>query len=245
MIFDPKNDTLKKQVKTPLIVALDYANREDALMMADMLDPELCRVKVGKELYTRAGPEILERLHERNFQVFLDLKFHDIPNTTANAVAAAADMGVWMVNVHASGGRKMMEACVNKLANYRNKPLLIGVTVLTSLSAADLVELGISLSPFEQVHKLAGLARTSGLDGVVCSAQEAQSLKEQFGPEFKLITPGIRPVFSEQGDQHRVMTPASALAAGSDYLVIGRPITQAKNPQEVIDLIISEMGTSH
>lgn len=229
-------------VQSPLVIALDFPTLDKALMMADLLDPRLCRVKVGKELYTRAGPAILEALHAKGFQVFLDLKFHDIPNTTANAVAVAADLGVWMVNVHASGGRRMMEACVNKLAHYSVKPLLIGVTVLTSMVSSDLAEIGISCSPLDQVYNLAGLAKDSGLDGVVCSAQEAGILKQAYGKEFCLVTPGIRPAFSSIGDQQRVMTPAEALTAGSDYLVVGRPVTQAEEPLVALSKVMAEIG---
>tara|TARA_R110001592_G_scaffold175466_3_gene414657 strand:+ start:2648 stop:3379 length:732 start_codon:yes stop_codon:yes gene_type:complete len=227
---------------SPLIVALDYPDIKRALAMADLLDPKVCRVKVGKELYTKVGPKILEALHQKDFEVFLDLKFHDIPNTTANAVAVAADLGVWMVNVHVSGGRKMMEACVNKLASYSSAPLLIGVTVLTSMLEEDLHELGIPSSPLEHVSGLAKLAKESGLDGVVCSAHEAALLKSQLGREFKLVTPGIRPSFSVAGDQQRIMTPKDALASGSDYLVIGRPITQADNPSEALTMVMNEIA---
>jgi orotidine-5'-phosphate decarboxylase len=228
----------------PLIVALDYPDMKLALNMADLLDPKACRVKVGKELYTKVGPKIIEALHLRKFEVFLDLKFHDIPNTTANAVAVAADLDVWMVNVHVSGGRKMMEACVNKLANYSAPPLLIGVTVLTSMAEKDLREVGIYSSPFDHVVELGRLAKASGLDGVVCSAQEAPFLKQQLGKEFKLVTPGIRPSFAEKGDQQRIMTPKDALSAGSDYLVIGRPITQAENPLDALKRVMQEMDAA-
>jgi len=227
---------------SPLIVALDYPSIEQALNMADLLDPKLCRVKVGKELFTKAGPKILEALHLRGFQVFLDLKFHDIPNTTANAVAVAADLGVWMVNVHASGGRTMMEACANKLARYQVKPLLIGVTVLTSMNQADLHEVGVSASTMDHVLKLASLAKSSGLDGVVCSAQEASMIKQACAQPFSLVTPGIRPAFASKGDQQRVMTPSEAMASGSDYLVVGRPITQADEPQLAMNRVLSEIG---
>jgi orotidine-5'-phosphate decarboxylase len=229
-------------VTSPLIVALDYPGLDQALKMADMLDPKLCRVKVGKELFTRVGPEILEKLHAKGFEVFLDLKFHDIPNTAASAVAVAADLGVWMVNVHASGGRKMMEACVNRLANYRSKPWLIGVTVLTSMVQADLLEIGLSVTPTEQVLKLSSLAQDAGLDGVVCSAQEATLIKQHCSDSFSLVTPGIRPSFAEKGDQQRIMTPAAALLAGSDYLVVGRPITASDDPADAMKKVLLEIG---
>tara|TARA_R110002167_G_scaffold186072_16_gene386983 strand:- start:1375 stop:2109 length:735 start_codon:yes stop_codon:yes gene_type:complete len=228
--------------ESPLIVALDYPDLDQALRMANFLDPKSCRVKVGKELYTKEGPKILEALHVRGFEVFLDLKFHDIPNTTANAVAIAADLGVWMVNVHVSGGRKMMEACVNKLASYTSPPLLIGVTVLTSMAEVDLHEVGIFSSPLEHVTRLGVLAKESGLDGVVCSAHEASLLKSQLGQRFKLVTPGIRPTFAVRGDQQRIMTPSDAISAGSDYLVVGRPITQAENPLDALGKVLEEIS---
>jgi len=227
---------------SPIIVALDYPTADAALAMASILDPKQCRVKVGKELFTRCGPKILEGLHKQGFDVFLDLKFHDIPNTTANAVAVAADLGVWMVNVHASGGRRMMDACVEKLSAYKQKPMLIGVTVLTSMQSEDLAELGLAVSPLEQVTRLASLTSECGLDGVVCSSHEVTALKARFGKEFKLVTPGIRPSFSAKGDQRRVMTPSEAIKAGSDYLVIGRPITQAEAPLKALELIHQELS---
>jgi len=227
---------------SPIIVALDYPAADEALAMASNLDPKHCRVKVGKELFTRCGPQILEGLHKQGFDVFLDLKFHDIPNTTANAVAVAADLGVWMVNVHASGGRRMMDACVAKLSAFKQKPMLIGVTVLTSMQGEDLAELGLAVSPLEQVTRLAALTNECGLDGVVCSSHEVTNLKARFGKEFKLVTPGIRPTFSAKGDQRRVMTPREAITAGSDYLVIGRPITQADDPLKALELIHQELS---
>jgi len=226
----------------PIIVALDYPRADAALAMASSLDPKQCRVKVGKELFTRCGPQILEDLHKQGFEVFLDLKFHDIPNTTANAVAVAAELGVWMVNVHASGGRRMMDACVEKLSAFKQKPMLIGVTVLTSMQSEDLAELGLAVSPLEQVTKLASLASECGLDGVVCSSHEVRDLKAKFGEKFKLVTPGIRPAFAAKGDQRRVMTPREAVYVGSDYLVIGRPITQAEDPLKALELIHQELS---
>ncbi|MDM3872082.1 orotidine-5'-phosphate decarboxylase [Porticoccus sp. W117] len=213
-----------------IIVALDYNNPDSVYELVDRLEPSLCRLKVGKELFTVTGPELVRNLVGKGFDVFLDLKFHDIPNTTANAVAAAADLGVWMVNVHASGGSKMMAAAKAKLEGQSSDTLLIGVTVLTSMSAEDVSEIGVSRSPAEQVLHLAGLAKQSGLDGVVCSAQEASSLKAAYGKDFQLVTPGIRPAGSSAGDQQRIVTPKQAITNGSDYLVIGRPITQAQNP---------------
>ncbi|MDH2435760.1 orotidine-5'-phosphate decarboxylase [Pokkaliibacter sp. MBI-7] len=227
----------------PIIVALDYADQSLALDMAKRLDPQQCRVKVGKELFTLAGPAILEKLHELGFEVFLDLKFHDIPNTTAMAVKAAAQEGVWMVNVHASGGRRMMETTREVLETVTGpKPLLIAVTVLTSMESADLREIGIDLDPQQQVLRLASLAAASGMDGVVCSAQEVSVLRAQINREFKLVTPGIRPAGSDQGDQRRIMTPAEAISAGSDYLVIGRPITKAADPISVLKDINLSLG---
>ena len=225
-----------------IIVALDFPSQDPALALVDQLDPKKCRLKVGKELFTRSGPQLVEALQGRGFEVFLDLKFHDIPNTTSAAVAAAADLGVWMVNVHASGGEKMMAACRERLEPYgKDKPLLIAVTVLTSMTAEDLAGIGIPNSPEAQVSRLATLTRNSGLDGVVCSAQEAPRLKKEQGAEFQLVTPGIRPLTADKGDQQRIMTPTDALKAGSDYLVIGRPITQAPDPLAALEAIHAEV----
>ncbi|ENM5826004.1 orotidine-5'-phosphate decarboxylase [Vibrio metoecus] len=221
-----------------VIVALDYDNLADALAFVDKIDPSSCRLKVGKEMFTLFGPDFVRELHKRGFSVFLDLKFHDIPNTCSKAVKAAAEMGVWMVNVHASGGERMMAASREILEPYgKDRPLLIGVTVLTSMESSDLQGIGIQSSPQDHVLRLATLTKNSGLDGVVCSAQEASLLKQNLGREFKLVTPGIRPAGSEQGDQRRIMTPAQAIAVGSDYLVIGRPITQAEQPALVLQEI--------
>ena len=226
-----------------IIVALDYANAADALAIVDRLTPELCRLKVGKELFTRSGPELVRELVGRGFDVFLDLKFHDIPNTVAQACRAAAELGVWMVNVHAQGGRKMMNAAREALAEYgERRPLLIAVTVLTSLGAEDIAEVGLSGAPADNVLRLAALARDCGLDGVVCSPQEAADLKQRLGAGFRLVTPGVRPAGAAQGDQRRVMTPGDAVAAGADYLVVGRPITQAADPLAVLRSIEAEIG---
>lgn len=224
-----------------VIVALDYAAAAPALEFVSRVTPALCRLKVGKELFVSAGPQLLEKLAGQGFDVFLDLKFHDIPNTTAQACKAAAQLGVWMVNVHASGGRKMMETAAEALANLNNRPLLIGVTVLTSMGAEDLAEIGLP-EPTVQVERLARLAKASGLDGVVCSAQESSLLKAACGKEFKLITPGIRPASASLDDQNRVMTPQAAMAAGSDYLVIGRPITQSADPVATLQAINASIG---
>lgn len=229
-------------ISSPVVVALDYATQADAIAMAQRLNPAECRVKVGKELFTSAGPQVVDALHKLGFQVFLDLKFHDIPNTCAKAVGAAAELGVWMVNVHASGGRRMMEAARNELAKKTHQPLLIGVTVLTSMERADLAEIGLDIDPQVQVERLARLTQSSGLDGVVCSAQEValiNSLPTTDKP-FLTVTPGIRPAGSEQGDQRRIMTPQQAQAAGVSYMVIGRPITQAADPaQACADILAS------
>lgn len=225
----------------PILVALDFDQSQAALQLVDRLDPSRCRLKVGKELFTSEGPQFVETLQNKGFDVFLDLKFHDIPNTCAKAVKAAANLGVWMVNVHASGGQRMMEAAREALVPFQQKPLLIGVTVLTSMEQSDLAGIGLDIDPQEQVKRLAMLTKTSGLDGVVCSAQEAAMLKDLCGPDFQLITPGIRPSFAQQGDQRRVMTPAQAMDAGVDYMVIGRPITQHADPIEALSLIESEI----
>ncbi|MFT6694141.1 MAG: orotidine-5'-phosphate decarboxylase [Neolewinella sp.] len=217
-------------VKSNVIVALDYDNKHSALTLADRLDPKYCRVKVGKELFTAAGPSVVKELSDRGFDVFLDLKFHDIPNTVAKALSAAADLGVWMANVHASGGSRMMSAAKQALGNSGSDMLLIGVTVLTSMDTSDLEEVGIKRTLSDQVLHLASMTKDSGLDGVVCSAQEARTLKESLGKDFKLVTPGIRLANSAADDQRRIVTPADAMALGSDYLVIGRPITQSADP---------------
>ncbi|MEN8617049.1 orotidine-5'-phosphate decarboxylase [Shewanella baltica] len=222
----------------PILVALDYDNKNHALQLIEKLDPNMCRLKVGKEMFTLFGPQLVKDIHDRGFDLFLDLKFHDIPNTVAKAVAAAAELGVWMTNVHASGGLAMMEAAKKALLPYGDKaPMLIAVTVLTSMSDDDLKLLGINVPAFEHVQRLAKLTLQAGLDGVVCSAQEATALKSLLGQDFKLVTPGIRPVGSDAGDQHRVMTPPKAIAAGSDYLVIGRPITKAADPLAALQAI--------
>lgn len=229
-------------ISSPVIVALDYPDAAQALAMADQLDPAKVRVKVGKEIFTRSGPAIVEGLHSKGFEVFLDLKFHDIPNTVAGAVAAAADLGVWMVNVHASGGQRMMEAAANAIANHAKRPHLIAVTVLTSMEGADLEQVGVMDEPRVQVQRLAELAKRSGMDGVVCSAQEAAILKEACGQQFELVTPGIRPAGADAGDQRRVLTPVQARDAGVDYMVIGRPITQAAEPTAVVDDILQSLA---
>ena len=224
-----------------LIVALDTHSLDAALAIADQLDPTLCRVKVGKELFTYTGPAVVQALHARGFEVFLDLKFHDIPNTTAHAVQAAADLGVWMVNVHASGGRQMMQTSAARLKQGGYATHLIGVTVLTSMSAEDLLDVGITISPAEQVLRLAQLAYDSGLGGVVCSAQEAALLRAKFGPEFLLVTPGIRPAGSNADDQKRIVTPADAMRQGVSHMVVGRPITQAASPKQAVRDILASI----
>ncbi|MBJ8553088.1 orotidine-5'-phosphate decarboxylase [Acinetobacter bereziniae] len=224
-----------------IIVALDAKSQYDALKIADQLDPSLCRLKVGKELFTHEGPSVVKALHDKGFEVFLDLKFHDIPNTTAQAVCAAADLGVWMVNVHASGGRKMMETCVERLKAGNYSTQLIAVTVLTSMGREDLRDIGLDIEPFEQVKRLAKLTQDSGLDGVVCSAQEAKMLRQELGAEFALVTPGIRPAGANADDQKRIVTPKQAMLDGSTHLVIGRPITQSANPSQTLQDILATL----
>ena len=233
---------MESNIASPIVVALDVNTIDDCLALARRLDPKLCRVKVGKELFTACGPAVVESLQYMGFEVFLDLKFHDIPATTAKAVKVAADLGVWMVNVHASGGTRMMTAAREAIANVQKRPLLIGVTVLTSSSEVELLETGIDVAAQTQVLKLAALAKNAGLDGVVCSAQEATALKRDLGQGFKLVTPGIRPAGSDAQDQNRIMTPSQAMAAGSDFLVIGRPITQAADPVAACADILNELG---
>ena len=227
--------------QSKIIVALDFADASSALALVGRLDSSLCRLKVGKELFTAAGPDLVRALVARGFEVFLDLKFHDIPNTVAAACRAAAGLGVWMMNVHASGGRRMMTAAQEALAGLERRPLLIAVTVLTSMSAEDLGEVGVSDAPADQVLRLARLTQDCRLDGVVCSAQEATLLRADLGAAFRLVTPGIRPAGTEAGDQRRVMTPVEALRAGATDLVIGRPITAAADPLAALQQIQSEI----
>ncbi len=227
--------------ESKVIVALDYNQESDALKFVDSVDPSLCRLKVGKEMFTYFGPAFVKKLIERRFEVFLDLKFHDIPNTVASAVRAAAELGVWMVNVHASGGAKMMTAASEILEPYgSDAPLLTAVTVLTSMDQEQLAAVGIERQVRDQVCLLAQLAGKCGLDGVVCSAQEAPMLRQIMGKDFLLVTPGIRPLNAAVGDQSRVVTPKQAVLNGSSYLVIGRPITRAEDPNEVLRQILAE-----
>lgn len=227
---------------SPILVALDYNDRAAAMAFVDRIDPQSCRLKVGKEMFTLFGPELVKDLHTRGFEVFLDLKFHDIPNTTAHAVAAAAELGVWMVNVHASGGARMMTAAREALLPFGNDaPQLIAVTVLTSMEASDLKDIGIDASPADHAERLARLTQQCGLDGVVCSAHEAVRFKQAFESDFKLVTPGIRPAGSDAGDQRRIMTPQQAQQAGVDYMVIGRPITQSADPQATLKTILASL----
>lgn len=226
-----------------IVVAMDFDNAEQCIAMAKRLSPQDCRLKVGKELFTACGPYIVEQLMTLDFEVFLDLKFHDIPNTTAKAVKAAAELGVWMVNVHASGGERMMLAARDILEQRSgNRPLLIAVTVLTSMEAIDLVSVGIDRSPEEHVMKLAQLTQRCGLDGIVCSAQEAGLMRTNFGSDFCLVTPGIRLASSPADDQRRTLTPSAAMTAGSSYLVIGRPITQSVDPVTTCRSIIQTLN---
>ena len=211
-----------------IIVALDFSSAEQALLLAKKLDPMLCRVKIGKELFTAAGPMIVEKLMSKGFEVFLDLKFHDIPNTVANACRVAADSGVWMINVHALGGKRMLVAARDALPLGGTK--LIAVTLLTSIGPDDLESIGLNNEPGNVVQKLAWLAYSCGLDGVVCSALEAAQLRQTMGADFCLVTPGIRPVDALTDDQNRIATPQMAIQNGADYLVIGRPISQAADP---------------
>ncbi|MBT3011465.1 MAG: orotidine-5'-phosphate decarboxylase [Candidatus Thiodiazotropha sp. (ex Lucina aurantia)] len=227
-----------------VIVALDYSRQDRALALVDRLDPSLCRLKVGKEMFTRLGPSFIEVLRGRGYEVFLDLKFHDIPNTVAAACDAAADLGVWMMNLHASGGRRMMEAARERLESRSNHPRLIAVTILTSLTGEEIQEIGFSGDPADNVLRLAKLAQQSGLDGVVCSPREAEMLRGDLGHDFLLVTPGVRPKQATQDDQRRVMTPADAINAGSSYLVVGRPITAAADPIQALQSINLEIAAN-
>lgn len=224
-----------------IIVALDFPDTAQARVLLTQLDPAQCRVKIGKELFTRGGPIFVKEVVALGFDVFLDMKYHDIPNTVAKAVCAAAELGVWMVNVHASGGSEMMSAAAQALQGAKHRPLLIAVTVLTSMSQSDLAEIGVQVSPSEQVQRLATLAQRSGMDGVVCSAQEVSALQSTLGKDFVLVTPGIRPEGDAADDQKRIVTPSAALHSGSHYLVIGRPITQAANPREKLNAIYQQI----
>ena len=232
---------MNNAINSPVIVALDNMTKDASLALADQLDPALCRLKVGKELYTRCGPEIVKALHQRQFEVFLDLKFHDIPNTTAQAVLAAAELGIWMVNVHASAGHDAMSLAKQRLLDNDFDTLLIAVTVLTSMDNEALIQTGITDGLEAQVSRLAQLTKQAGLDGVVCSAQEAKALKSLCGQDFKLITPGIRLLDDNADDQKRICTPKQALLYGSDYLVIGRSITQAVDPAAKLQLILQSL----
>ncbi len=225
-----------------VIVALDYPDEAPALALIDQLEPGSCRLKIGKEMFTRLGPRFVETVSKRGFDVFLDLKYHDIPNTVAAACDAAADLGVWMMNLHASGGRKMMETAMNRLSQRQQRPLLIAVTILTSLGQEDIAEIGYQGTAEDNVLRLATLARSSGLDGVVCSPREAGSLRSNLGADFNLVTPGVRPASASLDDQKRVMTPADAIIAGASYLVVGRPITGAENPLESLISINAEIA---
>ena len=227
LIIDTQNMT---NHPSPVIVALDFADEKQTLQFVRQLSPELCQIKIGKELFTATGRHLVEQLVNQGFKVFLDLKYHDIPNTVASACKIAAQMGVWMVDMHASGGQRMMEAAAEAVSQFQQRPYLIGVTVLTSMTQTDLAQTGVDRSIDEQVMHLARLSQQSGLDGVVCSAQEAVILCDQLGKEFLLVTPGIRLNSKSEDDQRRIMTPKDALAAGSSYLVMGRPITRSADP---------------
>jgi len=224
-----------------IIVALDYADASSALKLVNQLDPSLCRLKVGKELFTAVGPHFIEQLTHANFGVFLDLKFHDIPNTVAKACSAASNLGVWMLNVHASGGLEMMQKAREAVDTSNTKPLLIAVTVLTSMNQEQLNQIGIPGNLASHVLKLATLSKQAGLNGVVCSALEAEMLRQQLGNEFCLVTPGIRPANAKQDDQSRVVTPKDAINMGSNYLVVGRPITQATDPLKALIAINDQL----
>lgn len=233
---------MTEQHASRIIVALDYPDAAAALALVERIEPGSCRLKVGKELFTRAGPQLVETLAVRGFEVFLDLKFHDIPNTVASACHAAADLGVWMLNVHALGGARMLEAAREGVRRSGHDALLIAVTILTSMDERDLGAVGLSGTPADNVMRLAALAQTSGMDGVVCSSRETAQLRARLGDDFLLVTPGIRPAGTGMDDQRRVMTPVEAMQAGASYLVIGRPVTQADDPVGVLRRINSELA---
>lgn len=223
-----------------IIVALDFSSADDALRLAEKLEPRICRLKVGKELFTAAGPHLVEKLRLKGFDIFLDLKFHDIPNTVANACKTAAHLGVWMINVHALGGRKMLMAAREAIAQESTK--LIAVTLLTSMDQSDLTDIGLQGNPEQIVERLARLAKDCALDGVVCSALEAANLRNQIGKDFCLVTPGIRLLNDRTDDQKRITTPRQAILNGANYLVIGRPITQASDPLSICQQLHSELS---
>lgn len=232
-------------ITSPIIVALDHRSPQEALKFAQQLDPTQCRLKIGTALFTRIGPPIIEKLRKMKFEVFLDLKFHDIPNTVGIACEAAMDLGVWMMNIHAQGGSRMMAIAREYIDKKTGpKPLLIGVTILTSLDANDLKEIGLIPEPAATVQRLAVLAQKAGLDGVVCSPQELKLLRSTLKPNFKLVTPGIHFGDIEANDQKRVATPAQAIRDGADYLVIGRSLTQSTQPLVVLEKILNEIPQS-
>jgi len=233
---------MSNKITSPIIVALDYAEPSQAMAMVEQLDPGRCRLKIGKELFTRGGPQLVEKVVAKGYDVFLDLKYHDIPNTVAGACAAAASLGVWMVNVHALGGRRMMEAAREAIEKASHKPMLIAVTILTSMGEEDLREIGLAGTPVDNVARLAKLSHASGMDGVVCSPQEVSMLRKELPQSFSLVTPGIRPAWSVKGDQTRITTPADAIRNGSSFLVIGRPITADPQPLEALKRIESELA---
>lgn len=228
--------------RTPIVVAVDRPDVDSALELASRLDPALCRLKVGMQLFTAAGPAAVEALQGRGFQVFLDLKFHDIPNTVAAACRSAAALGVWMINVHASGGPRMLAAAAEAVAGVTRPPLLTGVTVLTSLDAAELAAVDMPGEPAARVELLARRCAEAGLDGVVCSPLEIAPLRAALGADFLLVTPGIRSAQDARGDQRRTLAPAAALAAGASYLVIGRPITAAVEPEKALQAIVASLA---
>jgi len=234
---------MNKPSEPRIIVALDFPEQKKALDFISRIEPGHCRLKVGKELFTSAGPALVEKLVADGFDVFLDLKFHDIPNTVAGACSVASQLGVWMMNVHALGGRRMMSAAREAIEKQQHAPILLAVTILTSMDQNDLAEIGVTGKPEENVMRLASLARDSGMDGVVCSAQEANKLSTKLGQDFCLVTPGIRPKGGEVGDQRRVMTPADAIDNGAHYLVVGRPVTQSEDPMSVLLTMESEISS--
>ena len=227
-------------MENKIIIPLDL-NYANAIKLAKELDPKICRLKIGSQLFTSSGPKIVKEFSNLGFDIFLDLKFHDIPNTVYEAVKSSADLGVWMVNVHASGGREMLDAAKKALDGYKNPPLLIGVTLLTSLSEESLIDIGLTSLP-EQVLRLAGLVKEMDLNGVVCAPSDITSIKNKFGKEFLTVTPGIRPSKSNLNDQRRVATPSEAIKSGSDFIVIGRPITESKNPCSALERIHKEIS---
>ncbi|QIQ41605.1 MAG: orotidine-5'-phosphate decarboxylase [Buchnera aphidicola (Aphis urticata)] len=224
-----------------IIIALDFNDKKDAMKLVDLLNPDVFYLKIGKEMFTMLGKKFIHELHQLGFNIFLDLKFHDIPNTVFNATKAAADMGIWMLSIHASGGKKMLTSAKKALQSFKTRPLLIGVTVLTSFTRTDLKDIGIQIPLQDYILILSKLSSDCGLDGVVCPGKEAEKIKLLCGNKCKIITPGIRCVNDSTFDQNQIITPKQAKKFPIDYIVVGRSITSSKNPIKKLNFIIQSM----